>query len=100
MAQEPPAYCVANFTVTNPESMAEYGKLAGPIMLRFGGRMLSSDGGVTRLEGEPGPVIVIIEFPNLQAFFHSPEYAAVKHLRTDATEGGFLVLSKGLASAE
>ena len=99
MAQEPPAYCVGNFVITDDHLMAEYARQAMPIVQKFGGRALASDRSVTPLEGEPKPVLVILEFPSMTAaeqFYHSPDYAVLKQMRIDATAGGFLVLTKGL----
>jgi uncharacterized protein (DUF1330 family) len=102
MAKETPAYCVGNFVITNEELLAEYSKQAMPIVQNYGGRAITSDRNVTKLEGEPESVLVILEFPSMKAaeeFYYSPEYAAVKQLRIDATAGGFLALSKGLPAA-
>jgi uncharacterized protein (DUF1330 family) len=98
MAQEPPVYCIGNFAITDEALMAEYVKMAMPIVQNFGGRAVASDRNVVALEGEPKSVLVVMEFPSMKAteeFYYSAEYSAVKQMRLDATEG-FLVLARGL----
>lgn len=99
MAQERPAYCIGNFAITNEEVMTEYSKQAMPIVQKHGGKVLVSDPNITRLEGEPKSVLVILEFPSMKSaeeFYSSTEYTAVKTMRINATRGGFLLLSEGL----
>lgn len=99
MAQDPPAYCVANFVITDEASFAAYIRQATPIMRKYGGRVVASDRNVVGLEGDPKSILVIIEFPSMKTakeFYHSPDYAVVKPMRLSATEGGFLLLSEGL----
>ena len=71
-------------SVSNPDAVAEYGKLAVPAIQAGGGRLLA--------RGEPKKVFeaglqqrsVIIEFASVEAAvaaYHSPAYqAALKHL--------------------
>jgi uncharacterized protein (DUF1330 family) len=99
MEQEPKVYCVGNFTVTDSELMARYVELAMPIVQSFGGKLLCSDQNLTRLEGDPQSVLAVLELPSMkaaEAFWRSPDYAAIKQMRIDATTGGFLVFAKGL----
>ena len=99
MLNQQPAYLVGNFTVNDPVLMAEYGRKAGPLVLQHGGKMVLSTNDAKPVEGHARPVLVIIQFPNIEkanAFYHSEEYAPIKQLRIQATTGGFLTLTRGL----
>ena len=64
---------------------------------QYGGKVLVADREVKDVEGSPKQVIVIIEFESEEAaqqWYNSPEYTAVKGLRTSATEG-WLAIAKG-----
>ena len=101
MKADQPAYLVGNFTVIDEPLMAEYAKQAGPLVGKFGGRMVLAEQQMIPVEGAAEPSLVIIQFPNFeaaQAFYLSPEYVPVKELRLRATTGGFLSLLTGLPS--
>lgn len=99
MSNETPAYLIGNYEVTDGASIATYSQKAAPIVAAFGGRMIALDRGLAVLEGSAASVLVILQFPNMEqatAFYNSSDYTAIKHLRTDATDGGYLALSTGL----
>ncbi|QXI28552.1 DUF1330 domain-containing protein [Pseudomonas vanderleydeniana] len=99
MAIEQPGYLVGNFTITDPQLMAEYGEQARPLVHRHGGVMTLMNHDLEPDEGEAQPVLVIIRFPTFEearAFYQAPEYAPLKALRLKATTGGFLALVPGL----
>ncbi len=99
MPNEKPAYLVGNFTVTNPVLMAEYGHKAAPLVQKYSGEILLSASELNTFEGTAQPMLVIIRFPDMEKandFYHSSEYAPVKQLRTQATTGGFILLTQGL----
>lgn len=98
-APEKKAYFLVQSDVTNPQQYAEYGKLTGPIIEKFGGRLLSRGGRSTTLEGRQAPArVVVIEFPSYeraQAFYNSPEYQKAKQVREGAATLQ-IVLAEGL----
>lgn len=98
MLHEKSAYLVGNFTITNSLLMKEYLAQAGPLVQKFGGKMVLSTDALKPLEGSAQPVFVIIQFPDMEkasSFYQSEEYAPVKQLRIEATTGGFLTLIDG-----
>jgi uncharacterized protein (DUF1330 family) len=84
------SYLIANYTVTNPEQYSSYVAVVGPIIFAHGGKILVGGPGSTPIEGNPGPVTIVLEFPSreaLQGWYDSPEYREIISLRTDNTEG-------------
>ena len=91
-----PGYVIANYTIHNREEYDKYPPAVGPTISQYGGRLLVVDREVKALEGEPGQVIVVLEFESVEAaqrWYDSPEYSAIKHLRT-STSDGWLVITK------
>lgn len=82
-----PAYMIVTAKIHDRQAFIEgYGKVAGELVARFGGRYLLRAPGAIGLEGgfSDGASIVISEWPDLaaaQAFWTSPEYAVAKKLR-------------------
>src|SRR3954451_24463878 len=72
----------------------------------FGGRFLIHGGPVDVLDGHWSGDLVVIEFPNREsahAWYASPEYQAILHLRTDHSDGdAFIIdgLSDGYRGAD
>ena len=83
------AYIVLNIDVTNPGQYAEYAKVAGATVERYGGRYLVRGGKAGRLEGSVEPKrLVVLEFPSLEranAWWESPEYREPKAIRQRAS---------------
>jgi uncharacterized protein (DUF1330 family) len=83
------AYIVLNIDVTNPEQYAEYVKVAGATVERYGGRYLVRGGRAIKLEGSLEPKrLVVLEFPSLErasAWWESAEYQAPKAIRQQAS---------------
>ncbi|MDG2091602.1 MAG: DUF1330 domain-containing protein [Gammaproteobacteria bacterium] len=87
------AYLIANYTITNPEVYQTYPPAVGPTLAAFGGEVLAADSESEVMEGTPGHMSVVLKFPSKEdarAWYNSPEYQAVIHLRTDNTEGFLL----------
>lgn len=68
-----------------------YGKPAGALVARFGGRYVLRGPGISLLEGDwgEGASAVISEWPDmatLNAFWTSPEYAEVKKARESVAD--------------
>lgn len=96
------AYVIANFRVTDAESYGAYPPLARATIMANGGEFLVIDRESEVFEGEPAPVTVVIRFPSkdaARAWYNSPEYQEIVHLRTDNSEG-LVVLTAGVAALE
>lgn len=93
-----PAYLVVDTVGDNPEAMAEYRRLAGPVVEQFGGRYIVRGGQFEVLEGQWRPQrLVIVEFPSMEvarAFYASPEYLAARRAR-DGFSNFQMVLVEG-----
>jgi uncharacterized protein (DUF1330 family) len=84
------ALLIAEMTVSDAAKMAEYRRQVGPVIAKFGGRVLGVDGAPTPLEGDWRPEnIVVVEFPDKDAirnFLDSAEYQPLAALRRSAAE--------------
>lgn len=90
-------YLVVNYEVTNPEGFASYPEAARKTLADAGAEVVAVDMESEILEGEARPVTVILKFESrdaMKAWYDSPEYQAVKDLRTDNSEG-IMVLVQG-----
>lgn len=70
-------YTIASIEVHDDAGYAEYAKLAGPAVEKFGGRFLARGGAYKVMEGQARSRNVIIEWPDMDtatAFYQSPEY--------------------------
>jgi uncharacterized protein (DUF1330 family) len=90
-------YFVANYTIKNQAEYMEYVAAVGPILAAHGceGIVLDRDSGL--LEGSAGQVTVVLRFATkaaAEAWYESPEYQAIRPLRTDNTEG-IAVIAEG-----
>lgn len=86
-------YLIANYSITNPEGYQSYIAAVGPTILAHQGEVLVAGEGSEAVEGEPGAVTVVLKFPTkeaLRAWYDSPEYQEIIHLRTDNTEGALV----------
>jgi uncharacterized protein (DUF1330 family) len=84
------SYLVANYEITNQEGYAQYLATVVPTIISHGGKILAAGPGSTAVEGNPGPITVLLEFPTreaLQGWYDSPEYQQIIHFRTDNTDG-------------
>jgi uncharacterized protein (DUF1330 family) len=76
-------------SISNPEALATYGKLAGPAITAGGGRFLVRGMPAKTYESGLNQRTVMIEFDSLEkaiATFESPEYQAAKKLLEGAAE--------------
>ena len=76
-------------SVSNPEALAAYGKLAGPAIAAGGGRFLVRGMPAKTFEAGLNQRTVVIEFESLEkaiATFESREYQAAKKLLEGAVE--------------
>jgi uncharacterized protein (DUF1330 family) len=83
-------YFVANYTITNMAGYKEYLAAVGPTLEAHGAENIVIDRDSELLEGPAGPVTVVLRFATksaAEAWYESPEYEAIRHLRTDNSEG-------------
>lgn len=89
-----PAYLIIEAHITDPQRFADYARATPDVVARHGGHYLVMGGEQSRLEGEAAPSRTVIScWPDRAAalaFWHSPEYAAIKPL--PAGTGTFRVL--------
>ena len=83
-------YFIANYTITNQAGYKEYLAAVGPILTAHGAENIVIDRDSELLEGSARQVTVVLRFTTkaaAKAWYESPEYRAIRHLRTDNTEG-------------
>jgi uncharacterized protein (DUF1330 family) len=83
-------YFVANYTITNQAEYKEYLAAVGPSLQAHGAEPILVDRDCELLEGSAGKVTVVLRFASkdaARAWYESPEYRAIRHLRTDNSEG-------------
>jgi uncharacterized protein (DUF1330 family) len=83
-------YFVANYTITNQAEYNEYLAAVGPILEAHGTEDIVVDFDSEMLEGSAGQVTVVLRFATTaaaKACYESPEYQAIRHLRTNNTKG-------------
>jgi len=76
-------------SVSNPATLAEYAKLAGPAIERGGGRILARTVATKGYEGGLKERVVLIEFDSVEkaiSTIESPEYRAAQKLLEGAVE--------------
>jgi uncharacterized protein (DUF1330 family) len=87
-------YFIANYTITNKAEYQQYLAAVGPILTAHGSETIVVDRDCSLLEGSAGHVTVVLRFATkaaAQAWYKSPEYQAILHLRTDNTDGLALI---------
>ena len=83
-------YFVANYTIANQAEYKEYLAAVGPTLKAHSAETIVVDRDSELLEGSAGHVTVVLRFATkaaAKAWYESPEYRAIRHLRTDSTEG-------------
>jgi uncharacterized protein (DUF1330 family) len=83
-------YFVANYKITNQAGYKEYLAAVGPSLAAHGAERVVVDRDSELLEGAAGEVTVVLKFATkeaAEAWYESPEYQAIVHLRTDNIEG-------------
>ncbi len=94
-----PAYIIARYTVTDEEGIGRYAEAVMPILQAHGAQPLVVDGASQVMEGEAPHQTVVVKFPSVEAakgFYNSAEYQAIRHLRTDHSTDGSLVIARSL----
>ena len=93
-----PAYMIVTARVSDRDAfIAGYGKAAGALVERFGGKYILRGPGAQLLEGDfgDGASMVISEWPDKAAalaFWNSPEYAEAKKLRAEIADCQVLLI--------
>ena len=90
------AYAVANLTnVRLGPPVVEYLRRIDATLAPFGGRFVIHGGEPHHLEGRWTGTLIVIGFPDMaaaKAWYASPAYQAILHLRTDNADGeAFLI---------
>jgi uncharacterized protein (DUF1330 family) len=84
------AYWINTFrSVSDPQKLADYVALAGPIMREFGGRFLARGQPVRAFESGVLERTVLIEFPSVEhavAAYESPGYQRALEVLGDGAE--------------
>ena len=83
-------YFIANYTITNQAEYKQYIAAVGSILKAHSAENIVVDRDSVLLEGSAGPVTVVLRFATkaaAQTWYESPEYQAIRDLRTDNTEG-------------
>ncbi|MEM1020360.1 MAG: DUF1330 domain-containing protein [Pseudomonadota bacterium] len=92
------AYMIVTAKIADREAFINgYGKAAGALVEKFGGRYVLRGPGATLLEGDfgDGASMVISEWPDTaaaMAFWNSPDYAQAKKLRDGIAEVQVLLI--------
>ena len=83
-------YWIATYrSVSDPDALARYAKLATPIIEAHGGRILARGIPTRAYEAGEAQRSVVIEFPNVDAAisaYESPEYEKVRSILNGAAE--------------
>jgi uncharacterized protein (DUF1330 family) len=91
------AYLIATYRVTDPSGYEPYVHAVVPQLMASGCEILVADYGSQAIEGSPGDVTVVLKFASKAAamvWYDSPEYQAIKHLRTDHSEGSMVLVDQ------
>jgi len=90
------AYVIADVTVKDPETYAEYRTQVPATIAKYGGRFLVRGGACESLEGDWRPArVVVLEFPDVaaaKAWYGSQEYGPLIKLRQSASRGHVILV--------
>jgi uncharacterized protein (DUF1330 family) len=91
------AYVIAAIqSVSDPATYSEYGRLAGPSLEQYGGKIVVGGNKIEVADGNWSPDrMVIIEFESLEQakkWYNSPEYSPLVSMRTESSEGGLIFI--------
>ncbi len=93
-----PVYLVTEVNVRDEQKFKEYGKLAGPISAKYGGRVIVRGTPTVALEGAATYTrIVITEFPDADAatrYYESAEYREAKAKRVGAADFNMVIVEE------
>lgn len=95
-------YLIATYRVTNPQGYEAYVAAVLPLFAAHGVEVLVADYATEVLEGDAPNVTIVGKFASkaaARAFYQSPEYQAIIHLRTDNTEGRLILVDQWVPPA-
>ena len=88
------AYVVVHATINDQEKMQEYGKVAGPSVVRHGGELVCRAPSEALAGADPHQIMVVLKFPTKQAardWYNSDEYQAIVPTREAAMDAVFVL---------
>ena len=91
----PKGYLVANIRVQDTEKFQSFSGMAGPVIQKFGGKILAKGPGADRHEGDVDGVVMMIEFESksqAENFYFSDEYQAAKAVRDECSETDLMII--------
>ena len=94
------AYFMATYRISDPEGYEPYVPAVVPLLMAAGCEALAADYASEAIEGDPPHVTVILKFASkaeAKAWYDSAEYQAIKHLRTDHSEGTAVLVDQSVA---
>lgn len=97
---QPHGYQIVNYTINDKATFQKYMDASGPLSPKFGGGVPIFDMNSKALEGTPGNIFGVAEFPSpadAEQFYNSPEYTAAKKFRIASTENSITVLASSLS---
>ena len=89
------AYFIASYRITDPAGYEPYVPAVIPILQVHGCEVVVAEHASEAVEGQPGEVTVVLKFASKKAgwaWYNSPEYQAIKHHRTDNSEGNAVIV--------
>jgi uncharacterized protein (DUF1330 family) len=94
---------IANYNINNKDIFQKYMDAAGTLAPKYNGAVTLFDFNARTLEGDPGSVIGVAEFPSItdaERFYSSPEYTAARKFRIASTEGSVLLAESAAYSKQ
>lgn len=95
-----PAYTILDVDWHDQAKAAEYRKLLGPSVEKFGGKTLVANAPVA-LDGDWKPArIAVMEFPTMEAlqnWYRSPEHATALRLRNEGAKSRMIAVERPTA---
>ena len=91
------AYLIASYRITDPAGYEPYVPAVVPQLMAADCEILVADYASRAVEGAPSDVTVVLKFASKEAamaWYDSPEYQAIKHLRTDHSEGNMVLVNQ------
>jgi uncharacterized protein (DUF1330 family) len=91
----PKGYLVANIRVNDKEKFQNFSGMAGPVIQKFGGKILARGAGADRHEGILTGVVMMIEFESKEVaekFYFSDEYQAAKAVRDECADTDLMII--------
>ena len=88
-------YLVANIRVKDQEKFQSFSGMAGPVIQKFGGKVLARGPGADRHEGNLTGVVMMIEFESKEVaekFYFSEEYQAAKAIRDECADTDLMII--------